>query len=139
MVQMSCVVGAQVSCTMGHLQSVCPDTEWECPSASTHLILPSMSINLTIAGFISTFCEQRIHYFLIPCLYVIGYVRDKERQLCVEIDNDTVKSIKAVKMSTSSSSDCSSDYDAAETFASSLVEQVDNASVRNMVEVQRDM
>ncbi|XP_052795895.1 kxDL motif-containing protein 1-like [Mya arenaria] len=36
-------------------------------------------------------------------------------------------------------SSCSSDFDAAETFAASLVDQVDSESVRNMVAVQRDM
>ncbi|XP_045156279.2 kxDL motif-containing protein 1-like [Mercenaria mercenaria] len=34
---------------------------------------------------------------------------------------------------------CSEDYDAAETFAAALMDQIDNESVDNMVGVQRDM
>ena len=36
-------------------------------------------------------------------------------------------------------SSCCSDFDAAETFAASLMSQIDNESVGNMVAVQRDM
>lgn len=39
----------------------------------------------------------------------------------------------------SPTSTCSEEFDAAETFASSLMDQIDGESVRNMVEVQRDM
>lgn len=34
---------------------------------------------------------------------------------------------------------CSEDYDASETFAAALMDQIDNESVNNMVDVQREM